>query len=222
MFKFKGVSNESMRVIPIEENFNIRANRRYNEIQIEGRDGSIFEEIGYDNVVGSLELQILNMKRKDEILEWLSGSGDLEYEGRIAKMTIYESVAIQRSGAIYTANINYIRSPFWDTANDHYIKAVDVISNYGNIYSQPVICLKGENKSRIDLTLGNVRFQYTFDEDNIVEIDCETKEEYFNGKSKSKNIEIGFQYPKLLPGINRIVIHSGNVEIKVKRKDRWL
>lgn len=222
MFKFKDITNKAMSILPIEENFHTRATKRYNEIQVEGRDGSIFEETGYNNVVSSLELQVLDINRRDEILEWLSGSGDLEYNGRIAKIAIYDEVSIVRSESIYMAIVNYIRSPFWYTAKDQYIVAKDNIHNLGNVYSEPLLLIKGKAGEKADITIGNIRFQYAFDSDEVVEIDCEEKTEYFNGKSKSKNIMIGFQYPKLYPGPNPVVVHSGNVEIKVKRKDRWL
>lgn len=222
MFKFKGISNEAMKVIPLEEDFFIRAAKKYSEIGINGRDGSLYEELGYSNVVSSMELQILNMVRKDEILDWLHDIGEFEYDGRVTKMRFYDEMQIVRNGAVYTTTANYIRSPFWYSANDQYIDVEDNIDNLGNVYSEPTLYLKGNKNSKVDITVGNVRFLYTFDSDEYVEIDCEEKTEIANGFSKSKNLEIGFEYPRLQPKTNKVIVHSGNVEIKVKRKDRWL
>ena len=63
---------------------------------------------------------------------------------------------------------------------------------------------------------------YNFDEDSEVIIDCAKQTETCEGISKSRNMEIGFNYPSLLPGNNNIVINSGNAKIYVLRKDVWL
>ena len=48
MFKFKGISSKDMQVvIEEEEHFIARAAQRYEVTEIEGRDGAIFDELGY-------------------------------------------------------------------------------------------------------------------------------------------------------------------------------
>ena len=44
----------------------------------------------------------------------------------------------------------------------------------------------------------------------------------YEGLNRSRNLEIGYKYPKLEVGNNAIVIHSGSATVKIKRKDRWL
>lgn len=51
MFKFKGISSKDMQVVvEEEEHFIAKASQRYEMTEIEGRDGAIFDELGYSVV----------------------------------------------------------------------------------------------------------------------------------------------------------------------------
>lgn len=91
--------------------------------------------------------------------------------------------------------------------------------NEGNIYSKPTIKLTGSGT--VDMSINGTRFKYTFT-DPYVEIDCDRMKETYNGLSRSRNIELGLEYPHLIPGNNPVVIYSGICTIQMKRKDRWL
>ena len=58
MFKFKGISSTDMQVvIEEEEHFIARAAQRYETIEIEGRNGAIFNELGYSYVERPIYVQ---------------------------------------------------------------------------------------------------------------------------------------------------------------------
>jgi len=59
-------------------------------------------------------------------------------------------------------------------------------------------------------------------EDEFVEIDCEEKTVEYNGLNRNRQIEIGYEFPRLDAGENDIFINSGTCEIQIKSKDRWL
>ena len=44
----------------------------------------------------------------------------------------------------------------------------------------------------------------------------------YEGLNRNRQLEIGYEFPKLNVGNNTIVVHSGDATIKIKRKDRWL
>lgn len=44
----------------------------------------------------------------------------------------------------------------------------------------------------------------------------------YEGLNRSRNLEIGYKFPRLDVGENKIVIHNGDPTVKIKRKDRWL
>lgn len=224
MFKFKGISSTDMQVIvEEEEQFLAKAAQRYEVTEIEGKDDAIFDELGYSFVERPIYIQCLNSKKLDDILAWLDGEGELEYKGRKTKARFYTELEPERIAGIKIIDTNFIRAPFWVKADDDYIGVTNNIKNVGNKPSRPVIKIEKGTSNSIELTLGGVRFKYTFSEnDTYVEIDCEEKTVVYEGLNRNRNLEIGYEFPKLEVGDNSIVIHSGSATVKIKRKDRWL
>ena len=123
MFKFKGISSKDMQVvIEEEEHFIARAARRYETTEIEGRDGAIFEELGYSYVERPIYVQCLNVNKIDNILAWLDGEGEFEYKGRKTTARFYSELEPQREGYIRIIDTTFIRDPFWTKLDDEYIE----------------------------------------------------------------------------------------------------
>ena len=223
MFKFKGISSKDMQVVIEEEElFKARAAKRYETIEIEGRDGAIFNELGYSYIERPIYVQCLNVDKIDDILAWLNGTGEIEYKGRKTKARFYSQLEPQRTSSIRTIDTNFIRDPFWYKANDELLEVTNSVTNEGNIESRPILRLEKNTTESIELTINNCRFKYNFNNDQYVEIDCEEKEVKYNGLNRNRQIEIGYEFPILNVGENKIIIHSGDCTIKVLRKDRWL
>lgn len=223
MFKFKGISSTDMQVIiEEEEHFIARAAQRYEVTEIEGRDGAIFDTLGYSYIDRPIYVQCLNTNKIDDILAWLDGEGEFEYKGRKTTARFYSQLEPQRSASIRIIDTTFIRNPFWYKANDEYITITDSVTNEGNIQSRPIIRLEKGEADSIDITIGEVRFTYNFGEDTYVEIDCEEKSASYEGLNRNRQLEINYEFPILKTGINIINIHGGDATIKVKRKDRWL
>ena len=119
--------------------------------------------------------------------------------------------------------LSILFGPFWYKATDNYTTITTKVTNEGNIPSRPIIKLeKGEDES-IDLTIGSVRFTYTFlEDDTYVEIDCEEMKATYDGMLRNRQLSIGYEFPLLPVGESTVTVHSGDATIKVKRKDRWL
>lgn len=224
MFKFKGISSTDMQVIiEEEEHFLARAPQRYEVTEIEGRDGAIFDELGYSYVERPIYVQCLNVDKIDDILAWLNGEGEFEYKGRVTTARFYSQLEPTRNTCIRIIDTNFIRNPFWHKAEDEYATVTDNIINEGNIGSRPIIKLEKGAESKADISINDIRFTYTFGEnDTYVEIDCEEKETKYEGLNRNRNLEIGYEFPKLNVGDNAVILNSGDCTIKVKRKDRWL
>ena len=223
MFKFKGISSEDMQVIiEEEEHFIARASQRYEMTEIEGRDGAIFDTLGYSVVERPIYVQCLNIDKIDDILAWLNGEGEFEYKGRKTTARFYSQLEPQRTSCIRIIDTTFIRNPFWYKADDKYVTVTDSVTNEGNIQSRPIIRLEKCENDSIDITLGKTRFIYNFNEDSYVEIDCEEKSATYEGLNRNRQLEIGYEFPKLDIGNNSITLNSGDCTIKVKRKDRWL
>lgn len=222
MFKFKGISSQDMQVvIEEEEHFIARAAQRYEVTEIEGRDGAIFDELGYSYVERPIFVQCLNTDKIDDILAWLNGEGEFEYKGRVTTARFYSQLEPQRKACIRIIDTMFIRDPFWYKAEDDYEEISEEIENTGNIESRPIIKLTKTTSDSVDITINGTRFIYNFS-DNFVEIDCEEKTVECNGLNRSRQLEIGYEFPKLSAGTNLISINSGECQIEIRRKDRWL
>lgn len=223
MFKFNGISSEEMKVIVEEEsNFIAKAAKKIEQIDIDGKDGSEYNDLGYSDIERTIKLYVRDTTKIDDILAWLDGEGILEYNERICKAHFYSSIEPQRVSAIKTIDCTFIREPFWYKKIDDYIIVTDNIINEGNRQSKPIIRLEKNTSETMDISINDVRFIYNFDEDTYVEIDCETINATTEGILKNRNLEIDFDFPLLNPGENKVVVHSGDATIKVKRKDCWL
>lgn len=223
MFVFKGISSEDMGVIVEEEDqFLSKAAQRYEKIEIEGKNGAIFNEKGYATVEKNISIQIVDANKLDKIFDWLNGVGELEFNGRVTRARFYNQIDPSRLVTIKTADVTFIREPFWTKKRDEYITVKNFIYNEGNIYSEPLILLERDVSQKVDITVNDVRFIYDFKDENNVEIDCEEQLVTCNKENRNRQIEIGYKFPKLMQGLNKITINSGNATIKVKRKDRWL
>lgn len=222
MFIFNGISSRDMSVVEKEEDFIARVAQRYEKIEIEGKDGAEFEEQGYSVVEKTIELQILDTSKIDRILAWLNGVGILEYKGRITTARFYSEISPERASSIKIADVTFIRDPFWTKKRDEFIIVKDTVFNEGNIYSEPIVRLEKNTSNSIDITVNDIRFIYNFNNESYVEIDCEKATEEYNNLNRSRQIEIGYQYPTISPGLNKIITHSGDATIKIKKKDRWL
>lgn len=224
MFKFKGISSTDMQVvIEEEEHFIARAAQRYETTEIEGRDGGIFDTLGYSYVERPIYVQCLNIKKVDDILAWLNGEGEFEYKGRKTTARFYNQLDPQRNACIRVIDTTFIRDPFWCKSSDDFVIVTNTITNEGNIKSRPIIRLERGTTDEVDITINDIRFTYTFKEnDTYVEIDCEEKNAQYQGLNRNRQLKIGYKFPKLDIGNNSITLNSGNCTIKVKRKDRWL
>ena len=223
MFIFKNISSDDMGVV-VEEETNIlgKASQRYNKYEFEGRNGAFFDTNGYAVVEKTLKIQILDLKKIDLIMGWLDGIGILEYNGRITKARFYNEINPTRIASIRIAEVSFIRDPFWNKKRDDFVNIEDIIFNEGNIYSEPIFLLRKNQTNDVDVSIGNVRFKYHFKGEESVEINSEEKTVLYKELNRNRQIEIGYEFPILLPGENKVIIHSGDCELFVKRKDRWL
>ena len=165
MFVFKGISSDDMEVIAEEENFVAKARQRYNQIEIDGRNGALFEELGYSTVDRPIKIAILNNNKIDYILKWLDGEGDFIYKNRITKARFYNEIEPNRTSSIFVAEVSFNRDPFWYKLKDSFITInTDIIINEGTIYSEPVLRLEKKDSNYVDFSINEERYKYTFNE----------------------------------------------------------
>ena len=224
MFKFGSKTSTEMKVIvEEEEHFLAKASQRTDKVIIDGKDGSSYYPLGYADISRPIKIQIMDSTKLDTILAWLNGEGIFEYNSRITKARFYSAIEPKREATIKVATFNFIRDPFWYKATDNYVTVTTEVTNEGNISSRPIIRLEKDVDESIDLTIGGVRFTYTFlTDDTYGEIDCEEMKATYEGLNRNRQLAIGYDFPLLAVGETTVTINSGDSVVKVKRKDRWL
>ena len=233
MFKFKGISSNEMRVVVEEEElFVARSAIRYEAIEIEGRDGAIYDELGYSAVERPIVIQCLDVSKIDDILAWLDGPGELEYKGRKTIARFYAELEPIRNASIRIIDTRFIRDPFWYKADDEY-EEVDVdnpfVNNEGNTSSRPIIKLVKTTDDTVTIQINETWITYTFDSEEYVEIDCDAKTVTYKGMNRTRRITIidghttEYVFPYFEPSDNNYAFSvDGECTILLKRKDRWL
>lgn len=225
MFKFNGISNQDMNVVVEEESkFIAKASYKYDKNEISGSNGNEYMENGLNDIEISLKLYVLDVNKLDEILSWLNGVGELEYNGRVTTARFYSEVLPQRTSSIRTMDITLIRSPLWHLKNDfQLVKDTESKTNLGNYPSNPIIKLEKTTSKKLTLQFNDVVFSYTFpDNEDYAILNTEDGNIYYDGLLRNQYLEIDFKYPEMKVGLNEISITSGAAKIYLKKKDCWL
>ena len=166
MFKFKGISSNDMQVIvEEEEEFIARAAHKYEQIDVDGRDGAEFNELGYSVVERPIRVQCLNVDKVDEILAWLNGEGEFEYKGRKTIARFYSELEPKRSSWIRIIDTTFIRDPFWYKANEEYLLVKD---DKNKNVSGESIHIEDSSDARCELEIGGNQKQDTREGYNIL------------------------------------------------------
>lgn len=216
MFLFRGISSKDMSVV-LEDDTPLLAapDIQYDQTDIDGRDGSVYTELNLKDMSISLTLTLLNLKKQDEVKNWLRGAGILEYGGRCKEVRIFDGITYSKHGPFkYKFTVKMIASPHW-YIDDGYMRVIDFVTNEGNYNAKPVIRVVGTEFA--DITINDVRFSVSLEEEHEIIINSGTQSE-----TKPKLISIGYRYPTLKPGYNQVIVHSGHPEIYIKRKDLWI
>lgn len=224
---FKGINSETINgLIICKEPPISSSSKRINEIKINGKNGTIVEELGYEPCTKPAEIGLTQNANINDILSYFSGSGHLTFNcesDKYYRASVYRGIDLNKLLRYRTGKVEFYCQPFKYDINDKFEVVMNSIINEGNIYSEPIIRLEKQNDLIIDVTINNVRFKYTFDtNDTYVEIDCEEMSAEFEGLNRNRNLEIGLDFPRLEVGTNAITKHDGDAIIKIKRRNRWL
>lgn len=221
----------------------VKAAVRTQELDIDGVDGITIEEQGYLPYILNFDVIVEGKENLDLIYGWLQGEGDFtrsDYPDRVLHVEMQSSlVFVMMFPGIYTCAMSiYVKDPLWRKEVDEYVPMRYVketklkgrhdllkeyeIENSGTAPARPIIKITKGAKEDVDVTINSSRFLYTFaDKETEVILDCE-KQEVKNGELlRHRNMVIGYIYPELKPGVNKVYI-KGDAKLEFKRKERWL
>lgn len=199
---------------------------RVQETTIDGVDGSIIEELGYESYDKTITIALTKNYDIDEVIEYFTGEGNVTFSNepeRYYKARIIEQIDYERLLRFRTAEVKFRVQPFkyeLDESTTTLTESGKSVSNNGLKESKPIMTITGTGT--IELSVNNsLVFRYTFpEEENEVVIDSEKQDAYLGTILKNRNMT--GEFPILKSGSNTIS-WSGNItSIVVEPKSRWI
>ena len=205
-----------------------KPNMRVKETAIDGVDGSIIEELGYESYDKTIAVGLKIGADVDKIIEYFTGNGEIVFSNEPDKYyvaRIVKGIDYSRLLRYRVAKITFRVQPFKYDRVEVARQATSstqsmAVENIGNHTAKPIITITGSGIVELAVN-GNTMFRYSFPEgENTVVIDSEKQDAYFGSVLKNRNM-VG-EFPVLAKG-NNVISWIGTVErIQIKRYSRWL
>jgi phage-related protein len=197
--------------------------------KIDGRDGDIIEELGYESYTKSIGIGLARNYDIDRVMKYFTGVGELiisDESDKVYKAQIIEKIDYERLIRFKTAVVRFYTQPYkylkdeksiiLDIKNETSLK----ITNVGLEKSKPIITLEGTGTIEISLNGFNL-FKYAFPENETkVVIDSLEEEAYLDNVLKNRNM-LG-TFPIFEVGENTISWSGNLTKISIEPKSRWL
>lgn len=205
-----------------------KPNMRVKETVIDGVDGSIIEELGYESYDKSITVGLKIGADIDDIIEFFTGDGELILSNEPNKYyiaRIINGIDYARLLRYRTANVTFRVQPFkYDLLEIERYATTDrqsmIVENIGNHTAKPLITITGSGTVELSVN-GTAICRYVFPsgKDTVI-LDSEKQDAYLGSMLKNRNM-IG-DFPIFAKG-NNVLSWSGTVEsIQIKRYSRWL
>lgn len=204
------------------------ADKKYETIEVEGRDGALTKFIGYQDLKFSLNFNILfqdDIKQKlREIKGLLAVAKTLAFDDapnffyKIKRCQISDVETIIKSSGIF--NVEFYAEPFEFESSSvlEYIKPSNlIIRNNTTYFSQPVLKIFGQDN--IKLYVNDDLIEIKQINEGIV-IDSEMQEAYYN--SDNMNHQMLGDFPIFGIGENKIRLEGNVNKIEILPQWRWL
>lgn len=198
-------------------------------IKIDGRDGDIIEELGYESYTKNISIGLARNYKIDEVIKYFTGTGTLELSNepnKIYNCKIIDKIDYEKLLRFKKAIVKFHTQPFKYLKNESIVEQTITtqtsinVENIGLEISKPIITLEGTGTIEISINNKTI-FKYTFtDNETKVVIDSIEEEAYLEGVYKNRNM-LG-EFPKLQVGKNIITWTGTITKIKIEPKSRWL
>lgn len=214
-----------------------KPNMRVKETVIDGVDGSIIEELGYESYDRTVVIGLKIGADVDKISEFFTGSGKVVFSNEPDKYyiaTVVKSIDYERLLRYKVAKVTFRVQPFKYARVEVPREATSdrtsiVVENLGNHTSKPIITIKGKYWIKLYI---NEEFvcDYSDSSDFEVVIDSEKQDAYCydsEGRIELSNHHMRGEFPILKKGNNTISWYLGDEasrfeSIKIERYSRWL
>ena len=195
---------------------------RVKETTIDGRDGSIIEELGYEPYDKEVKVGLTRDFDIDSIIAYFTGAGQLVMSNEPDKVydaQIIGQIDYERLLRFRTASVKFRVQPYKHKWGESPSGAGTVV-NSGNVESKPIITMQGSGT--VEVKIGDVtQFSYTFpDGETEVVIDSEKEDAYLGNVLKNRNMT--GEFLKLAVGSNEVSYTGTATAFQLSRVSRWI
>ena len=207
-----------------------KPNLRIKETVIDGVDGSIIEELGYESYDKTIAIGLKIGADIDDVMEFFTGNGEIVFSNepeRYYIARVIKSIDFARLLRFRVATVTFRVQPFKYNRVEVARQATSdrasmVVENIGNHTAKPIITITGSGT--IELSVNDTEIcEYTFpDGENTVILDSEKQDAYLDNVTNLKNSNMVGDFPIFAKG-NNTISWSGSVEsVKITKYSRWL
>lgn len=201
---------------------------RVKETIVDGVDGSIIEELGYESYDKTIAIGLRVGVNVDKIIEFFTGNGEIVFSNepdKYYRARIIKSIDFARLLRYRVANVTFRVQPFkYDRVEIEKVSNTEqqsmVVENIGNHTAKPLITITGSGI--VELSVNGIaicRYEFPEETDTVI-LDSEKQDAYFG--STLKNRDMTGDFPVFEKG-NNTLSWSGTVEsVRIKRYSRWL
>jgi predicted phage tail component-like protein len=230
-FTFKGISSTSFNGLCVTSLPPItKPPMRVEEIVIDGRDGSIYKDLGYSAYKKTIEIAKMNTIDIENLKSWLDGEGTLiisSENDKYYKAKIIDNIDYSRFILYGKDKITFQVQPYKYSTTEtkqtfNITNQTEItISNNGNCKSKPKITIYGSGT--INLSLNSIQvFVIELGEEANITIDIDKMEAYKSTTLKNRLVTGDYDNFTLVTGNNTISFTGTVTKIEIENYSRWL
>lgn len=199
---------------------------------IDGRDGDIVTKLGYEAYDKELAVGLYGSFKLDDIISYFDSEGTVTFSDepdKYYRYMILKEINWQKLCRFRKAVIPFHVQPFKYSLSENdiaeYIEAGTRITvfNSGNIFSKPVVTLRGYGTVTIIIN-GTAILSIDFGaaEANEITIDTEAMEAYSGAELKNRAVTGDYNSLHFQPGKNILQFSGIASEIRIEKYSRWI
>lgn len=203
--------------------------------EIDGRDGDIVTTLGYAAYDKPITIGLKGDYNVDEVIEYFNTSGKVTFSNEIDKyynFAIYDTIDFNRLIRYKTANIKMHVQPFkysvdeppiiWNNTNAQTIANISV-RNTGNIYSRPLLTIKGSNV--ITVYVNNTQIfsiELSAANETIIIDAAGMNATDPEGNYLNRQVTGDYDNFKLATGVNNLRVTGTMTSVTISKYSRWI
>lgn len=224
-FIYKGISSVDMGISVKTMPTYIKPSKRSEIIEVDGKDGAIIIENGYQPYILKATITLLDIDKLDNIIAWLDGSGTLRVSDDINKyrnVKVLNGIDYKRLYEFKEANVEfYVYDPFryiYNEVSKTLTTFPSTIKNDGTVESKPLLTIVGSGT--VSITINGTSFSYSFPSGESLTLDCENMDASYDNMLRNQYMTGNF--PSLSVGLNSVSVTGTITSIKFENHSRYL